>query len=539
MTGLFVWIAIGVLVWWLLNRNKNVPPPPRDPVRFPDPSSADGDSPQPTFRPFQRERERRERPAGPASADAYDAPDVVGLSPAELLARARGMRWNWGFWWRRDLIPPTTDERTQLIDEGMITYGVMSRERLVETHRVGDLWLKYHPALLSREQKAIDAGRRAVEKRREEKKAAKEKKRAEARARAEERRNAIEHRRLTDIVFLGRGVSSGLSDRRSNVEKLQAAGLPVLSTPADVASAIGITVPALRWLCFHRDAVQKSHYAYSLIPKRSGGTRLISSPKPKLRKAQEWVLASVLKPLEQKVATCAHGFLPGRSTVTNAREHLGKAIVVNLDLSNFFPSIGVLRVRGLFQRLGYSPAVATVLALLCTEPPRRRVVYDGISYWVAAGERGLPQGACTSPLLSNVIARTLDRRLTARATKLGFHYTRYADDLTFSAPTREVNVGKLMAAVRHTAKDEGFALNEKKGRVQRRNRRQSVTGVVVNDKLAAPRDEIRRVRAALHQAKKKGIVGDEKAKLRGKIAYFAMIDPKKAEKLLRDFERLP
>src|SRR4029077_10406034 len=120
------------------------------------------------------------------------------------------------------------------------------------------------------------------------------------------------------------------------------------------------------------------------------------------------------------------------SVVSNAQAHTRRALVVNLDLENFFPSIAFPRVRSVFQRRGYSPAVATILALLGTECPRRLVQYDGKRYWVATGPRGLPQGACTSPALSNQVARRLDKRLGGLANKLGLAYTRYADDLTFS-----------------------------------------------------------------------------------------------------------
>ena len=92
---------------------------------------------------------------------------------------------------------------------------------------------------------------------------------------------------------------------------------------------------------------------------------------------------------------------------------------MNLDLEGFFPSIGFPRVRKVFAGLGYSPAVATILALLCTECPRRAVVYDGVRYHVAIGPRGLPQGACTSPGLSNQVARRLDRRLGGLAASSG------------------------------------------------------------------------------------------------------------------------
>ena len=121
---------------------------------------------------------------------------------------------------------------------------------------------------------------------------------------------------------------------------------------------------------------------------------------------------------------------------------------------------------------------------------------------VAIGPRGLPQGASTSPALSNAVARRLDKRLTGLAAKLGLTYTRYADDLTFSG-TAEVNgrVGYLMARVRHIAEDEGFAVNPEKTRVLRRNTAQRVTGLVVNDKPGVGRREVRRLRAILEHEK--------------------------------------
>src|SRR5207248_2277820 len=133
------------------------------------------------------------------------------------------------------------------------------------------------------------------------------------------------------------------------------------------------------------------------------------APHATLASVQAWVLGSILAKLP--VEPAAHGFVPGRSTLTNARPHAGRDVVVNLDLEGFFPAIGFARVRHVFRRVGYSGAVATLLALLCTECPRKRVIYAGTPYFVATDPRGLPQGACTSPALSNQIARKLDRRL--------------------------------------------------------------------------------------------------------------------------------
>jgi retron-type reverse transcriptase len=260
--------------------------------------------------------------------------------------------------------------------------------------------------------------------------------------------------------------------------------------------------------------------------------------------AQRWVFERIVSKLAAEPA--AHGFLSGRSILSNAEPHAGRALVVNLDLEGFFPSIGFPRVRKVFERLGYSPAVATILALLCTECPRRSVVLEGTTYHVATGPRGLPQGARTSPGLSNQVARRLDRRLSGLAARLELTYTRYADDLTFSGDEGlEGRVGYLLARVRHIARDEGFAVNEAKTRVQRRNAAQIVTGLVVNDRPGVRREEVRRLRAILHRARTEGLdrqnrqnLPDFRAWLRGKIAFVRMARPDVGDRLLAELESI-
>src|SRR5262249_58698400 len=124
----------------------------------------------------------------------------------------------------------------------------------------------------------------------------------------------------------------------------------------------------------------RAHYVACTAPKKSGGPRPPSAPPPPRAPAQRWAPENVAGSPPAEPA--AHGFLPFRSIVTNATPHVGKAVVVNLDLQDFFPSITFPRVRSVFHRAGYSPAVATVLALLCTECPRRHVEYDGKVYHV-------------------------------------------------------------------------------------------------------------------------------------------------------------
>ena len=479
--------------------------------------------------------------------DPYDIGVFLQLTAAEHRTRSLKINPYQTAWiGRTDVIPPESDERTALIDRGLELRGMLTREEIVEIHRVGDLWLRRKHSVALAESIAHKNVEEAIAQKRIAKQLAKEeKKRLAAEKAAKEAENKAT-RKATDIIFLGRDVSSFLFDRRAHIEKLADAGLPIWSTPNDLAKALGLTCSELRFLAFHSEAQTVAHYTQFEVPKRSGGTRVLSAPKPKMAKAQEFILHELLEKLPTEAP--AHGFIKGRSTVTNARMHQGQSVVMNQDLVDFFPTITFPRVRGLFCRMGYSPAVATILALLCTECPRVRASYQGKTYFVAIGPRALPQGACTSPALSNQIAKKLDRRLAGYAQKHDFTYTRYADDLTFSAGKEgDEGLPKLLATMHHIARAEGFAVHPEKGRVQRSAKRQTVTGIVVNDakRLSIAREELRELRAILHNAKKTGLAAqnrsnkpDFEAWVRGKIAYISMVDKERGAKLLEAFHAL-
>jgi hypothetical protein len=261
---------------------------------------------------------------------------------------------------------------------------------------------------------------------------------------------------------------------------------------------------------------------------------------PALKAAQHWVLRHVVEKLP--VHGAAHGFLPGRSTLTNAAAHTDARVVVKMDVKDFFPTVTLKRVKGIFRKAGYREQVATLLALLCTEAPREAVEHDGQTYYVSLGPRCLPQGAPTSPALTNTLCLRLDRRLSGLAKRLGWRYTRYADDLTFSLPTShqgKPHLGTLMGLVRRVVEAEGFRLHPEKTRVHRRGGRQQVTGLVVNGARAprVPRALRRRLRAAAHNLRrgKAPREGETVAGLRGYAAYVYMTDPKAGAKLLTAF----
>jgi retron-type reverse transcriptase len=346
-----------------------------------------------------------------------------------------------------------------------------------------------------------------------------------------ERAEAWRKRKEKEVLYLGEGVSGGLNVHQGDDERLRAAGLPVLHTALELAGAMGVSVGELRFLSWSRRVSTVSHYQRFQIPKRSGGLRQISAPRPRLKAAQEWVLRNVLEKVP--VHEAAHGFRRGRSIVSNAAPHVGADVVVNLDLQDFFPTVTYKRIRGVFRKLGYSEQVATILALLCSEPEVDAVTLDGRTYYVARGERFLPQGAPTSPALTNVLCRRLDARLKTMSGKLGFTYTRYADDLTFSAKGEAAaDVGRLLRRVRWVVDQEDFLVHPDKTRVLRKGRRQEVTGLVVNRRVNVSRPLLRRFRAALFQIERDGPAGKRWGSsanvllaVRGFADFVAMVDP--------------
>jgi hypothetical protein len=368
-----------------------------------------------------------------------------------------------------------------------------------------------------------------------------------ARAEARRARQALFRERLTrEILFAGEGVSWRLSLTETNALLLEKRGLPVLDTAPKLAAFLGIDMRALRWLTFHREVAATSHYRQFQIPKAKGGLRTISAPRAKLRAVQQTIREKLLSHLA--ATEQAQAFVSGRSTLTNASPHLKKAIVVKLDLQDFFGTITFARVRGFFEKLGYSGMIATLLGLLVTEAPRKRIAIDGKTWYVALGPRSLPQGAPTSPALTNQIARRLDARLAGYAKKAGWSYTRYADDLTFSkaslgskAPLGSAEtpgsgsgeIPKLLGVIHAVVAAEGFTPHPEKTFFARKGRQQRVTGIVVNEKPGLPRAPLRRFRAACHRVSKDGFKDEaERRQMLGYASYVKMVKPELGERLL-------
>ena len=240
----------------------------------------------------------------------------------------------------------------------------------------------------------------------------------------------------------------------------------------------------------------KGRYSEFDIPKKSGGVRHISAPRRGLMS-----LLTYMKMILDAYYTpdsAAMGFVTGRSIVDNAQCHVRQNYVQNLDLKDFFPSIQQARVwkRLQLKPFCFSQELAGVIAGLCC---MKVTGLDGKAEFV------LPQGAPTSPILTNAICESLDRKLRGLARRLGLNYSRYADDITFSSKHYVYGKGgDFMKELRQIIEGQHFTINEKKTRLQKSKHHQEVTGLVVSDKVNVSRRYVRELRSILYMWERYG-----------------------------------
>ena len=279
-------------------------------------------------------------------------------------------------------------------------------------------------------------------------------------------------------------------------------------------------------------------------PHRPVKYRLLEIPKPRLKRSQRWILDEILALLP--VHDAAHGFVPGRSIVTNAALHTGQEVVVRFDLKDFFPSVPASRVRGVFAKLGYPQSVSRLLMGLCTTITSEDFDATGLKFGDLCQRPHLPQGAPTSPALANLCAYRLDGRLAGLAKRFAATYTRYADDLTFSGDheLRRTQL-RLRKWVIRVVTEEGFTLNAAKTRVKSQSDRQTVTGLVVNVKPNVRRRDFDLLKAILTNCVRHGPAGQNRDKLphfrahlQGRVAFVASIHAVHGAKLRAIFARI-
>ncbi|AFY45869.1 reverse transcriptase family protein [Nostoc sp. PCC 7107] len=333
------------------------------------------------------------------------------------------------------------------------------------------------------------------------------------------------------------------NNTQENIEQLKKYNLDIYNAE-QIAAAMKISIDRLRFLAFNSQGSQISHYIHFKTAKKIAGTRIISAPLPDLKRAQNWILQNIL----QKIAinNAAHGFCGDRSIITNATPHVGAKIIINLDLQDFFSAITYQRVKGLFQSFGYSSSVATIFGLLCTAPVVEERNVNGKIDFVELKQRHLPQGSPASPTITNIICRSLDERLSAIATKSTFTYTRYVDDLTFSASGENVKyTSNFIKQAQSIISDEGFAINPDKTRILRNSQQQEVTGIIVNEKTNISRKKLKNFRATLHQIENEGLDGKYWGKsshlltsITGFANFVAMVNPEKGAEFQQQIQRI-
>ncbi len=330
---------------------------------------------------------------------------------------------------------------------------------------------------------------------------------------------------------------------------------PVLSvpTPGRLAEWLGLSLSELDWFadCKRWNESEEEclrHYRLCWLAKSSGSYRLLEVPKPRLKAIQRKLLDGLIAHVPPHDA--AHAFRAGRSLVGFTTPHAGQRLVLRLDLRDFFPSVPASRIHALFRRLGYPHAVARLLTGLCTHTVARDEWPALVPADAALRRRyavpHLPQGAPTSPALSNLCAWRLDIRLAGLATSAGAVYTRYADDLAFSGGRDfERGARRFQIQVMRIALEEGFEVNARKTRFMRPGVRQQLCGVVLNDRPNIRRDEFDRLKAILHNCIRHGPhtqdragMPDFRGHLFGRIAWVEHLNPRRGAKLRVCFDRI-
>lgn len=271
---------------------------------------------------------------------------------------------------------------------------------------------------------------------------------------------------------------------------------------------------------------KSSMYHCFLIPKKDGSYRQIEAPNSELKLRQLWIKEEIIDKFN--ISSSAYGFRKGYSIYDNALPHVGKDLVINIDIKDFFHSINYQQVFKFFNYIGYTNQVSHLLTKLCTN-----------------SSNVLPQGAPTSPGLSNIVLLKLDKRLSKLAESAECNYTRYADDITFSGKKK---IKYLVSTICEIIEDEGYVVNKKKLRLQYSNQRQEVTGLTVNRKVSISKKHIKEIENAIYYSKKYGVKEHMarnncsksfyKEHLYGLVYFIKIIDKERGERYLEELNQI-
>ena len=310
--------------------------------------------------------------------------------------------------------------------------------------------------------------------------------------------------------FYDRGLSKELINQYlSYIKVLNNNNVPVIFEFEHLAKLLGLKKKTLASMINS----SMSFYRSFKIPKRRGGYREIDAPYPSLLGAQKWIYNYILK--QQVVHTSAHGFVPGRSIITNAKKHVSRKAFLKIDIKDFFSSIRINWIINVFREFGYAQNIAYYLSSLCC--------YKDY----------LAQGAATSPYLSNIISRHMDNRLKKLAERYSLDYTRYADDLAFSGEYIPAKYIETVTKIIETCK---FEVNKDKTFLSYGSGKRILTGIsITGDKICLPKEVKREIRKNAYYVAKFGYLSHSaKKKIRdpfyleslyGKLLFWKNVEP--------------
>lgn len=295
-------------------------------------------------------------------------------------------------------------------------------------------------------------------------------------------------------------------------KELKNRNLPIIVSPEHLSMLIGLDYS---YMCNMAYAANK-FYRHFKITKKNGKNRQIDEPLPDLKYVQHWILINILEKIE--ISPYAKAYIKNKTLKDNAKFHKKQNIVLTMDIKDFFPSIRIFDVYNIFKGMGYLDNVAWFLANLCCL------------------NKKLPQGAPTSPYLSNIRMIYIDKKIAKYTFHNDIRYTRYADDMTFSGNFKP---SALIYKISRLIYANGFQINSKKTRVAFQNTRQEVTGIVVNHHMQIPKLERKHIRQHMYYIKKYGLDSHLKfieehrsnylQHLIGKINFGLFVNPKDNE----------
>lgn len=361
-----------------------------------------------------------------------------------------------------------------------------------------------------------------------------------------------------------------LKEAVNYIVNLEEEGYPVLFSLVHLAISMGVESDYIRALTRVENQVgssglvydtncnsyRETRYKYFKLRKRSKGFRIISAPHKDLKYIQKWIYFNVLS--KHKLSSSCKGFVPGLSIKDNAKVHEGASTILKVDLLKFFDTISEKRVYGVFASMGYLKNLCVTMARLCCCTHRedywdnysevdKEILFDLFKERPAV----LPQGAPSSPMLANIIAKRMDERFEKLSVAMGFCYSRYADDLTFSIK----DGAKLpsLVLIKKIIKEEGFFINSDKVRYISKGKRQLVTGLSVSNGVHVTKKYRKDIARHIYFCRKYGVESHLKKQetffanynsmsfhdwLYGSICFINSVDSEYSKKLLSQFNKI-